>query len=72
MPSDRQWPAQRVAFRLVAALALGCGATVIPQQMALSFADHAFDDMDRFRDERDAVMLRATMKQLIAVAQQMM
>lgn len=70
--SDGKFGGLRVLMALRQILALGCGATVIPQQMALSFADQAFDDMDRFKDERDAIMLRATMKQLIAVAQQMM
>ncbi|HEY0235886.1 MAG TPA: NAD(P)H-dependent oxidoreductase [Afipia sp.] len=70
--SDGKFGGLRVLMALRQILALGCGATVIPQQMALSFADQAFDDMDRFKDERDAMMLRATMKQLIAVAQQMM
>lgn len=70
--SDGKFGGLRVLMALRQILALGCGATVIPQQIALSFADQAFDNMDRFKDERDATMLRATMKQLIAVAQQMM
>lgn len=70
--SDGKFGGLRVLMALRQTLALGCGATVIPQQMALSFADQAFDDMDRFKDERDAAMLRATMKQLIDVSQQMM
>jgi hypothetical protein len=53
-------------------LALGCGATVIPRQVALSFAGQAFDDMDRLKDQRDADQLRSTVRQLIDVAQQMM
>lgn len=70
--SDGKFGGLRVLMALRQILALGCGATVVPQQMALSFADQAFDDMDRFKDERDAAMLRATMKQLIDVSQQMM
>ncbi len=70
--SDGKFGGLRVLMALRQILALGCGATVIPQQMALSFADQAFDDMDRFKDERDAATLRATLKQLIDVAQQMM
>ena len=53
-------------------LALGCGATVIPKQMALSFADQAFDEMDRLKDTGDAAMLRGTLRQLIEAAQQTM
>lgn len=53
-------------------LAQGCGAHVIPQQIALPFADRAFDEMDRLKDARDAEMLRATVRQLIDVSQRMM
>ncbi len=53
-------------------LAQGCGAHVIPQQIALPFADRAFDEMGRLKDGRDAEMLRATMRQLIDVTQRMM
>ena len=53
-------------------LALGCGATVIPLQIALSHADQAFDDMDRLKDERDMTMLRAAVRQLVDVSQRMM
>lgn len=70
--SDGKFGGVRVLMALRQILTLGCGATVIPQQMSLSFADQAFDDMDRFKDERDAIMLRATARQLIDIAQQMM
>jgi NAD(P)H-dependent FMN reductase len=70
--SDGKFGGLRVLMALRQILMLGCGATVIPQQMSLSFADQAFDDMDRFKDERDAIMLRTTARQLIDVAQQMM
>ncbi len=70
--SDGKFGGLRVLMALRQILMLGCGATVIPQQVSLSFADQAFDDMDRFKDERDAIMLRATARQLIDVAQQMM
>jgi len=53
-------------------LALGCGANVIPNQMALSFADQAFDDMDRLRDPRDGDALHAMVRQLVDVAQRLM
>ena len=70
--SDGKYGGLRVLMALRQILTLGCGATVIPQQMSLSFADQAFDDMDRFKDERDAIMLRGVARQLIDVAQQMM
>ena len=62
----------RALMALRQILALGCGATVIPKQMALSFADQAFDEMDRLKEPGDAEMLRGTLRQLIDVAQQMM
>ena len=53
-------------------LTLGCGATVIPRQLALSFATQAFDDDDRLKLPRDAEALQALVWQLIDVAQAMM
>jgi NAD(P)H-dependent FMN reductase len=70
--SDGKFGGLRVLMALRQILALGCGATVIPRQVALSFASQAFDDMDRLKDQRDADQLRATVRQLIDVAQQMM
>ena len=32
-------------------LELGCGALVIPEQIAVPRADQAFDDMDNLKDE---------------------
>lgn len=62
----------RALMALRQILSLGCGATVIPKQMALSFADHAFDDMDRLKEPNDAELLRGTVRELIDVAQRMM
>lgn len=70
--SDGKFGGLRVLMSLRQILALGCGATVIPRQMALSFASQAFDDMDRLKDQRDIDQLRSTVRQLIDVAQQMM
>ena len=70
--SDGKFGGLRVLMALRQILALGCGATVIPSQMALSFASQAFDDMDRLKEPRDAELLRATVRQLIDVAQRMM
>lgn len=61
--------------RCLAALRLilsGCRATVIPNQLALSFADKAYDDTDRLKHAGDVEALRAMVAQLIAVAQHMM
>ena len=70
--SDGKFGGIRVLMALRQILALGCGATVVPTQMALSFADQAFDDMDQLKNKPDADLLRATVRQLIDVAQQMM
>lgn len=70
--SEEKFGGLRVLMALRQILALGCGATVIPKQMALSFADQAFDEMDRLKDPSDAEMLRGTLRQLIEAAQQTM
>ena len=70
--SDGKFGGLRVLMALRQILALGCGATVIPKQIALSFADQAFDEMDRLKDSSDAEMLRGTLRQLIEAAQQTM
>ena len=57
------------ALRLVLA---ACHATVIPNQLALSFADQAYDDMDRLKNPGDIEALDALARQLIDVAQRMM
>jgi chromate reductase, NAD(P)H dehydrogenase (quinone) len=60
--------------RALAALRLilsACRATVIPNQLALSFADQAYDDMDRLKKEADIEALNAMVRQLIDVSQRM-
>jgi NAD(P)H-dependent FMN reductase len=61
--------------RCLAALRLilsGCRATVIPNQLALSFADKAYGDNDRLKNAGDIEALKAMVTQLIDVAQHMM
>src|ERR1700716_1882313 len=61
--------------RALAALRLilsACHATVIPNQLALSFADQAYDDMDRLKYPADIDALKALVRQLIDVSQSMM
>jgi chromate reductase, NAD(P)H dehydrogenase (quinone) len=61
--------------RALAALRLilsACHATVVPSQLALSFADQAYDDMDRLKNPADIEALRALVRQLIDVSQHMM
>lgn len=70
--SDGKFGGLRVLMALRQILTLGCGATVIPTQMGLSHADKAFDEMGALKEERDANLLRATVRQLIDVSQRMM
>ncbi|WP_315723206.1 MULTISPECIES: NAD(P)H-dependent oxidoreductase [unclassified Bradyrhizobium] len=59
--------------RALAALRLmltACNALVIPSQLALAFADKAFNDMDRLRLPADVNALDALVRQLIETAQQ--
>src|ERR1700726_4996080 len=61
--------------RSLAALRLilsACHATVIPNQLALSFASEAYDDMDRLKHPSDGEALNALVRQLIDVSQRMM
>jgi chromate reductase len=49
-----------------------CQASVVPNQLALSFAGEAYDDMDRLKHPADIEALNALVRQLIDVAQAMM
>jgi NAD(P)H-dependent FMN reductase len=57
------------ALRLILS---ACQATVIPNQLALSFADEAYDDMDRLKNPSDIEAMKALVRQLIEVSQRMM
>jgi len=61
--------------RALAALRLilsACQAPVIPSQLALSFANEAYDDMDRLKHPADIEALKALVRQLIEFSQRMM
>ncbi len=61
--------------RCLAALRLiltACHAPVIPNQLALSFAADAYDDMDRLKHPADSEALNALARQLIDISQRMM
>jgi chromate reductase, NAD(P)H dehydrogenase (quinone) len=61
--------------RALAALRLilsACHAPVIPNQLALSFADQAYDEMDRLKLPADIEALKALVRQLIEFSQRMM
>ncbi|WP_316239395.1 NAD(P)H-dependent oxidoreductase [Bradyrhizobium sp. SZCCHNR1015] len=62
-------------IRALAALRLmltACDATVIPSQLALAFADKAYNDMDRLKLPADVTALDALVRELIATAQHTM
>ena len=52
-------------------LELGCGALVIPEQIAIPQADHAFDDMDNIIDTGTANLFRAQLARLVDMARLM-
>lgn len=49
-----------------------CHATIIPNQLALSFAEEAYDDRDRLKRADDIEALNAMVRQLIEFSQRMM
>ena len=62
----------RAAMALRQILELGCGALVIPEQVSIAQAEHAFDDMDNIADANTANLLRAQLLRLVEMAQAMM
>jgi NAD(P)H-dependent FMN reductase len=70
--SDGPFGGLRALIALRQILTLGCGAHVIPRQLALAAASQAFDDDDHLKEPQDATALAATVRQLIDVAQSMM
>jgi chromate reductase len=57
------------ALRLILS---ACHALVIPNQLALAFADEAYDDMERLKHSQDLEALGAMARQLIDVSQRLM
>jgi len=49
-------------------LELGCGALVIPEQVAVANAAEAFDEMDNLKDQSDAAALKAMARRLVELA----
>jgi len=52
-------------------LELGCGALMIPEQVAIPQADNAFDDMDNIIDFATANLFRAQLARLVEMARLM-
>ncbi len=59
-----------IALRQI--LELGCGALVIPDQVAIPQAGDAFDEMDNILDNRTANEFRALLARLVELARLMM
>jgi chromate reductase len=49
-------------------LELGCGALVIPEQVAVGNEDHAFDERDNLKNEAAASALKAMARRLVELA----
>ena len=60
----------RSLMALRQSLELGCGALVIPEQIAVREASHAFDENDELKDERSAALLRTLARRLVELARQ--
>jgi len=58
----------RALMALRQILELGCGALVIPEQVAISDAERAFDDMDNLVESRLMNLLRAELARLVDMA----
>jgi chromate reductase len=59
----------RALIALRQTLELGLGATVLPEQIAVSEAGQAFDENGALKDARQAGFLRASLTRLIAFAE---
>ena len=53
------------------ALAVGCGALVLAEQVTVPNAEHAFDDMDELTDARAANQLKVVVRKLVDTARLM-
>jgi NAD(P)H-dependent FMN reductase len=69
--SDGAYGAMRSLMALRQVLELGCGALVIPEQIAVMRASEAFDEMDSLKDERAANLLKRMAQRLTDMAREM-
>ncbi len=67
--SNGQYGAMRSLLALRQVLEIGCGALVIPEQIAVNKASEAFDEMENLKDEAMANRLKSTLQRLMEVAQ---
>jgi chromate reductase, NAD(P)H dehydrogenase (quinone) len=68
--SNGTYGGMRSIMALRHVLELGCGALVIPEQIAVREASHAFDENDELKDERSAALLRTLARRLVELARQ--
>jgi chromate reductase, NAD(P)H dehydrogenase (quinone) len=69
--SNGTYGGMRSIMALRHVLELGCGALVIPEQIAVREASHAFDDNDDLKDERLAGQLKTVARRLVDLARQL-
>jgi NAD(P)H-dependent FMN reductase len=68
--SDGAFGAMRSLMALRQVLEIGCGALVIPEQIAVMRASEAFDEMDNLKDERAANNLKRLAQRLTDMARE--
>lgn len=69
--SPGPYGATRSLLALRQILAVGCGALVIPEQVAVTFAEKAFDEMDNLADARVSSSLKTVVQRLIEMSRLM-
>jgi len=69
--SNGAYGGMRSLMALRQILELGCGALVIPEQVAVREAASAFDEMDNLKDERSAKALTGVTTRLLEMARQL-
>jgi NAD(P)H-dependent FMN reductase len=70
--SNGRFGGMRGLLALRQVLEIGCGALVLPAQISVSGAEHAFDDMDQLKDAQEAERLRGFVRDVVDIAQRMM
>ncbi len=69
--SNGNYGAMRSLMALRQVLEIGCGALVLPDQIAVNKASEAFDDMENLKDEAMAARLKTLAQRLMDVAQRL-
>jgi NAD(P)H-dependent FMN reductase len=69
--SDGAYGSMRSLMALRQVLELGCGALVIPEQVAVMRASEVFDEMDNLREERAANALKRVLARLTEMAREL-